>query len=353
MEKGSKRVLIGILVGVGILIILILAIIFGFSYFFVSKYSPKFDANLTSNLEKTIVFVEYTFDYVDYGDGKSYTNTFWGSGVIFSNKNKKLSIYTNRHVVDCGYIGECSPQRLNETIKIMTYDKKKYVVSKILLPSNDIDLAILELENVNTSYPSTITSQIVNNDEKVIAVGYPAFSQNAIELSKATGVVTGFRDLLTRKGDSFEVIDSTVYTNFGSSGGGLFNEKGELIGITTWSNNYASYAIKMSSIVSTNFDSCENGYFENNVCTKYCQGILDKNKNCILPCESFYCNSTVYMATDTTCEDGMILGEDGLCYQPCGSKDKYCSGSFNSYCFNNKCVVCPQQTILYQDNHCY
>lgn len=61
--------------------------------------------------------------------------------------------------------------------------------------------------------------------ESVFAVGSPLGMDNTL----STGIVSGLRDR-----ESVELIQTTASISPGSSGGGLFNEYGELIGITTF-----------------------------------------------------------------------------------------------------------------------
>lgn len=97
---------------------------------------------------------------------------------------------------------------------------------------------------------------------------------NYVEFSVSKGKITGTRQIIAQDEFGFEVYDSDAYTNHGSSGGGLFDENGNIIGITTWGSIFGSYSAAIRIDVIDNFDtylSCNNGYLIGDKCFDYCQ----------------------------------------------------------------------------------
>lgn len=138
-----------------------------------------------------------------------------GSGVIISNDGICVSNY---HVL----IGAI------KAIAI-TASGKKYEISKILdfSKQNDLIKFKLNIGNENT-IPAIINSILPQKGIEVFAVGYPNGFKIQGESTATTGIISSFRE------DNGEKIiqTSTPFTH-GSSGGGLFDDTGKLIGITS------------------------------------------------------------------------------------------------------------------------
>ena len=312
---------------------------------------------ILNNIKETIVWVKYEITGKN-SDGSLFENRGTGSGVIVGNKNNELTIYTNRHVVDCEYNNINCFQRIYENIQVRTQDGKIHQIDRVSFSKSDIDLAILTIQTSNAkNYDFSYYTEEFKINDKVIAVGYPSYAQNVVEFSVSEGIITNIKEVLSQTtGTSFNVIESDVYTYFGSSGGGLFDTQGNLIGINTWSATGDSIAIDFSSISQENFVYCKLGfYFAEGNCYKFCdrEQVMDyKNRACYDVCDEFYCNSQQPLANDQRCKDaGSILGSDGYCHLPCGSFTSYCSGS-NSICLNNRCYSQCTQGYLWKDGTC-
>jgi serine protease Do len=130
-----------------------------------------------------------------------------GSGVVID----KETVLTNCHVIDGSYaitvgLGE---------------DKYKAIP---ILGDKVLDLCILKVRNLKNPSVS-ITKNLPRIGEKVIAIGNPA----GLERTISEGIISSYR----RYKDSIDLIQITNPITFGSSGGGLFNQNGDLIGITS------------------------------------------------------------------------------------------------------------------------
>ena len=137
-----------------------------------------------------------------------------GSGfVAFDGK----TIITNYHVMALAY-----------TCKISTNQDISYEVSRILCYSEEQDIAILQLAQDTGLQPLTLgDSSIIKKGETVVAVGSPLGIKNTV----STGVLSG-----RLMEENMDVLQFTAPISSGSSGGALFDNNGNVIGIT-----YASY----------------------------------------------------------------------------------------------------------------
>tara|TARA_Y100000310_G_C20572594_1_gene758803 strand:+ start:158 stop:1249 length:1092 start_codon:yes stop_codon:yes gene_type:complete len=317
--------------------------------------------NIKEEIKKSIVWVKYEVTGKN-SDGSYFENGITGSGVIVRNKNNELTIYTNRHVVDCEFNDINCFQRISENIQVRTQDGKIHQVDEVSFSESNIDLAILKIKTSNSlNYPFAYYTDEFDINEKVIAVGYPSYAENVVEFSMSEGRITNIKEVLSQStGTSFRYIESDVYTYFGSSGGGLFDAYGNLIGINTliWTDEFGSVkvsgAIDFSSIGEDKFIYCpDDSYFVDGNCYKFCEReqIMGKNRGCYDVCEGFYCNSQIPQVNDPNCDSGYILGSDGYCHLSCGSTIEYCPGS-DSICLNNKCYSQCSQGYLWEDGIC-
>ena len=163
----------------------------------------------TSAIEEADASVVKIFCY-DYEGELAAT----GSGFIAFNGK---TVITNYHVMTSAY-----------TCKISTNQDITYVVSNILCYSKEKDIAILQLEKNTGLQPLTLgDSSTIKKGERVVAIGSPLGIKNAV----STGVLSG----RVMEG-SMDVLQFTAPISSGSSGGALFDDRGNVIGIT-----YASY----------------------------------------------------------------------------------------------------------------
>ena len=148
-----------------------------------------------------------------------------GSGFIIDAKG---TIVTNYHVVEDA-----------SSLKIMIDNKgikEEYDVDYILKGDAEKDLAILSIKNNNKSLPFLkIAKQFPKKGDECWAIGTPQDLNYMNTLSN--GLVSNIHDdgvnldgIQMWKGDKIIQINAAI--THGSSGGALFNEKGEVIGVT-------------------------------------------------------------------------------------------------------------------------
>ena len=183
-----------------------------------------------------------------------------GSGFIFSEEG---IIGTNYHVID-GY----------DSILIKTSDGV-FHNAELLLVDEQNDIAIIRiLDTLRQKFPFV---KLGNSDEaKVGQIIYAVGSPLGFEYTISEGIIAAIREdekvdfndpytyeLITRTFD--KVLQITVAISPGNSGGALFNSKGEVIGVTSYSYGFygnLNFAIAINSfkdlINSVNFADLEN-----------------------------------------------------------------------------------------------
>lgn len=137
-----------------------------------------------------------------------------GSGFIVS---KDGDVLTNAHVVDNA-----------DEIMVMLNDGKVYA-AKLTGKDAETDIALLKIQNAPSLKAVTFgDSDKTRVGDIVLAVGNPYGLGNSL----SSGIVSArFRDMYIGAYDDF--LQTDVAINKGSSGGPLFNDKTELIGLNT------------------------------------------------------------------------------------------------------------------------
>jgi Tfp pilus assembly protein PilF len=130
-----------------------------------------------------------------------------GSGVMLPSGE----VITNYHVVKAG-------------VRYMVGQGKKGVPATVKAGDPDKDLCLLTAPGLTAKPARLGKAARLKVGEPVYAVGAP----QGLELSLSEGIVSQLR------GGPPPMIQTTVAISKGSSGGGLFNAEGELVGITTF-----------------------------------------------------------------------------------------------------------------------
>ena len=139
-----------------------------------------------------------------------------GSGVLINDNQ----VVTNHHVVD-GAIGD--------TVDVFfPFDKDTEIEASVVCSDENLDLAIIELDEVpSEAEPVQLCADLPSIGADVFAIGYPM----GIGYSFTKGVVS--YPELESENSSFSFIQFDAAVSPGNSGGGLFNDKNQLIGIVS------------------------------------------------------------------------------------------------------------------------
>ncbi len=143
--------------------------------------------------------------------GTVYTKA---SGCVAAGDGK---IITNYHTID----GAAS-------IKVILQDGTAYDIEGILGFSREKDIAVLKLKNADNLTPVIFgNSDNIQLGEHIVAIGNPGGYMGTV----SEGIISGIHRLNfdLRQAEDFQI--SAPITN-GSSGGGVFNMQGQLVGIT-------------------------------------------------------------------------------------------------------------------------
>ena len=148
-----------------------------------------------------------------------------GSGTTFVMNGKT-------YILSAGHLGE-----LTDTFFVKERDE--YRAINMVRVNHDVDLALFEYVGAYcdlTIAPIAVEEPKVG--DRIWAVGNPAMLEDAI----TSGT-------LVRKMGFMYLIDAKIY--YGSSGGGLFNTKGELIGVNVAMIGVPRYTLGISVNLST------------------------------------------------------------------------------------------------------
>jgi hypothetical protein len=170
-----------------------------------------------SSKSRSVVIVE-ALDY-NY-DRKEFTVASRNSGVVVSVNQ----VITNRHIVDAGD-GWRIRQGEKSWRAIVTDIDPDHDLA--LLQATDENLELLKGNNVLNAPPVLLRAQsTVSKGERVYAIG----SSDGQKLTISEGVVTGFREY-----ENGRLIQTSTSVYVASSGGGLFDSRGRLIGVLSGS----------------------------------------------------------------------------------------------------------------------
>ena len=171
-------------------------------------------AEVASAVKDTVV--EITTEYVATSSFFSnYVTTGAGSGVIFTNDGY---IVTNNHVIEG-----------SNAIEVTLNNGDVYAASLIATDSKT-DLAVIKIETTGLTAAILGDSDALVVGEDAIAIGNPLGELGG---TVTNGIISALDREVTVEGQKMNLLQTNAAINPGNSGGGLFNAKGELIGIVS------------------------------------------------------------------------------------------------------------------------
>ncbi len=173
-------------------------------------------------------------------NSNSSSNVGSGTGFAISSNG---TIVTNYHVIE-------NSKTIN--VRGVNSDFNKTYKAKILVSDKNNDLALIQIDDYSFTslgtIPYTLKTKLANVGESIFALGYPLRAAMGDEIKLTNGIIsskTGFQGDIT----SYQV---SAPVQPGNSGGPLFDDNGNIIGIInaklTIAEN-ASYAIKTSYLM--------------------------------------------------------------------------------------------------------
>ncbi len=181
-----------------------------------------------------------------------------GSGVIIGENGEELLIATNNHVAVYDESGNSyfySYTATTKELKVTFVDGTEHVAT-LKGANKRADLAVIAvpLSDLSEETKDAIRVATISDDEVKVGQGVIAIGNALGKGQTATvGYVSALdRDVTTEDGITRTEMQVDAAINKGNSGGGLFNSKGELIGINSAKNTSQGveafgYAIPLSS----------------------------------------------------------------------------------------------------------
>ena len=162
-------------------------------------------------------------------------NNCYGTGSGFLMFDSKTLI-TNYHVIDDGCV----------KIIAESDDGRQYTVTNALIASKQYDIAILYFDYPINAKPLEYCTDTIKRGSNVVAVGSPKGIKNLVSIGNVSSLYTE---------DGVDWIQFTAPISPGSSGGVLFNDNGQVIGITSATSAYddaqnINYAVNIWQVIS-------------------------------------------------------------------------------------------------------
>lgn len=153
--------------------------------------------------------------------GMTSSSAVTGSGFIISDDGY---IVTNYHVIEYAYEGRFD-------IEVMLHDGSRYD-AEIIGVEKDNDLAVLKIDITGAHAAAIGNSDKLSVGDTVYAVGNPL---GELEFSMTTGHVSALNRVITagEKDGAINMFQIDAAVNSGNSGGPLYNDRGEVVGVVS------------------------------------------------------------------------------------------------------------------------
>ncbi|MEG0768879.1 MAG: trypsin-like peptidase domain-containing protein [Ruthenibacterium sp.] len=170
-----------------------------------------------------------------------------GSGVIISADGY---IATNSHVVSGA-----------QQIKVTLSDKKEYI-AKLVGTDPKTDIAVLKIDGSNLPAATIGDSAALTVGDFALAVGNPLGTLGG---TVTDGIISALDREITVGSQTMTLLQTNAAVSPGNSGGGLFNSKGELIGIVNAKSSGDNaeglgFAIPVNTAIKVARELMDNGY---------------------------------------------------------------------------------------------
>ncbi|MEG2037197.1 MAG: trypsin-like peptidase domain-containing protein, partial [Ruthenibacterium sp.] len=170
-----------------------------------------------------------------------------GSGVIISADGY---IATNNHVVSGA-----------QQIKVTLSDKKEYI-AKLVGTDPKTDIAVLKIDGSNLPAATIGDSAALTVGDFALAVGNPLGTLGG---TVTDGIISALDREITVGSQTMTLLQTNAAVSPGNSGGGLFNSKGELIGIVNAKSSGDNaeglgFAIPVNTAIKVARELMDNGY---------------------------------------------------------------------------------------------
>lgn len=190
--------------------------------------------------------------------GQQTTNAVSGTGFIVSEDGY---IITNYHVIE-------DARKRDAEVNVILYSGESYTATIVGYEANDSDIAVLKIDATGLNPVTLGDSGEIQVGEPVYAVGNPL---GELTYTMTDGMISALdreisnTDAYTGETKTVNMFQISAAVNSGNSGGPVYNERGEVVGVVT--AKYSSsgveglgFAIPINDAVSIANDIIENGY---------------------------------------------------------------------------------------------
>lgn len=168
--------------------------------------------DIVSNVKDSVVEISTSVSKTSVFMGQ-YVTSGAGSGVVLS---KEGLIVTNHHVIEDA-----------DEISVRLSNGEEYD-AKLIASDVQTDLAVIRIEAEDLQPAILGDSDKMNVGEAVFAIGNPLGSLGG---TVTEGILSAKDREITIDGQGMTLLQTSAAINPGNSGGGLFNSKGELVGV--------------------------------------------------------------------------------------------------------------------------
>ncbi len=172
-------------------------------------------SQIVQNVGNTVVEITTEVTGIDTRSMRQYSGTGAGSGVIISNDGY---IVTNNHVVEDA-----------NSVTVRLKDGTSYP-AELVGTDAQTDLAVIKIDAQNLPAAALGSSDTLQVGDEAIAIGNPLGELGG---TVTNGIISALNREITIDGQTHTVLQTNAAINQGNSGGGLFNARGQLIGIVS------------------------------------------------------------------------------------------------------------------------
>lgn len=193
------------------IVVISLALVLVLTSFFMSKFIPKSDERIFDENINKVVEIRVSNDESSWG---------YGTGCFVANDG---TILTNKHMV--------FSQTLNanyDFVEVRLPTSNDFVSAEILSISQSADLATIKIEKTDCQYFNV--SENIKNGQAIYTIGNP----NGFGLSFTKGNVSATLRNVVYDNQTIPAIQTSLVINEGNSGGPVFNQNGELLGLVSF-----------------------------------------------------------------------------------------------------------------------
>ncbi|MDR2655692.1 MAG: trypsin-like peptidase domain-containing protein [Oscillospiraceae bacterium] len=170
-----------------------------------------------------------------------------GSGVILTEDGY---IVTNNHVV-----------RSATTVKVRTFEGKEYN-AKLIGVDEQTDLAVIKIETTGLKPVSLADSSKIQVGQLAVAIGNPLGTLGG---TVTEGIISAKDREILVENETMTLLQTSAAVNPGNSGGGLFDENGQLVGIVNAKSGETNveglgFAIPSNTVKTITDELMTNGY---------------------------------------------------------------------------------------------